>query len=106
MIPCPKTPKRKRIKPGRVEDREHLARVAMLPCCVCGHWPVEVHHIRATGSMGRKAGDDETIPLCVWHHRTGPQAFHAGPRIFQAIFGTELDLLDKTRELLNRAGAA
>ena len=53
MIPCPKTPKRKRIKPGRVEDREHLARVAMLPCCVCGHWPVEVHHIRATGGMGR-----------------------------------------------------
>ena len=97
----PKT-KHKRIKPKRVDSPELRARIAMLPCVVCNHWPVEVHHIRATAGMGQRAGDDEAIPLCVWHHRTGPQAFHNGPGIFQTLFGTELELLEKTRERLDR----
>ena len=96
----PKNPKAKRIKPKRKTDRDRLARVAMLPCCVCGHWPVEVHHLRANVGTGQRAGDNETIPLCRWHHREGPQAFHQGPRIFQELYGTELELLEKTNLLL------
>jgi hypothetical protein len=75
----------------------------MLPCCVCGFWPVEVHHIRAGVGMGQKASDLETIPLCVWHHRTGPQAFHNGPRIFQALFGMERELLAQTTKKMEVA---
>lgn len=97
----PKEPKRKRIKPKRTEDKDRLSRVAMLPCCVCGFWPVEVHHLRANVGTGQKAGDDETIPLCVWHHRESPFAFHQGPKIFQFKYGTEMELLEKTNiELL------
>ncbi len=94
-----------RIKPRRKQDKAHLARIAMLPCCVCGYWPVEVHHIRSGVGMGQKASDLETIPLCVWHHRTGPQAFHNGPKIFQALFGTERELLAKTLERLKMEAA-
>ena len=91
-----------RIKPRRKKDPAHLARVASLPCCVCGVSPVEVHHIRSGMGMGQRAGDDETIPLCPWHHRTGPVAFHAGPRVFQAAFGSERELLARTMERLGR----
>lgn len=101
MNPCPKT-KTPRIKPRRVRDPKHLARVAELPCCVCGSSPVEVHHIRVHGGTGRKAGDHETIPLCPFHHRTGGirEAFHAGPRAWEATYGTQLDHLARTLDKL------
>ena len=98
--PDPKPTKRPRIKPKRVSDPERLARVAMLPCAVCGHWPVDVHHLRANVGTGQRAGDDETIPLCKFHHQTGPLAFHNGPKIFQALYGTEMELLAETNERL------
>lgn len=96
------TPRRKgkpapRIKSGRVEDPAYLAKVASLPCCVCGAQPVEVHHIRTGCGMGQKAGDDQTIPLCPWHHRIGPEAFHNGPAMFQALHGSEPYLVEQTR---------
>ena len=86
-----------RIKPGRVKDPAYLAKVASLPCCVCGAHPVEVHHIRTGCGMGQKAGDDQTLPLCPRHHRTGPDAFHAGPGEFQARHGSEAYLVEQTR---------
>lgn len=87
----------------RIRDKAHLAKVAQLPCCVCGNWPVEVHHIRQGVGMSQRAGDRETIPLCQAHHRTGGfgVAFHAGPREFQSIYGTERELLEKTLALLD-----
>lgn len=89
-----------RIKPRRKKDPAHLARVASMPCCVCGATPVEVHHIRSGMGMGQRASDRDTIPLCSEHHRTGPDAFHAGPRRFQEIYGTERELLELTLEAL------
>ena len=102
------TPRRKgtptpRIKPGRVTDERHLARVRSLPCVVCGAPPpVEAHHPRAGQGMGQKAGDDMAISLCESCHRTGGVgvAFHAGPRIWVLKHGSELDLLDITLERL------
>ena len=84
-----------RIKPRRVSDPAHLARVAALPCIVCGAQPVEVHHIRATVGMGQRASDLETLPLCHSCHRTGGAgvAFHAGPREWERLHGTERELL-------------
>jgi hypothetical protein len=67
----PKAPPRKRIKPKRVQCKKHLAYVAMLPCCCCGRKPVVIHHLLRGDpkrGMGRKAGDDYTIPCCPEHH--------------------------------------
>ena len=98
--PIPKGAKTKRIKPRRVEDPEHLARVRALPCLVCGRMPVEAHHIRQGCGMGQKASDREAIPLCSFCHRTGPWAFHASPSSFQRDHGTERELLARTLEML------
>lgn len=96
-------PKAPRIKPGRVEDPAHLARVRSLPCCVCRltqETPTEAHHIRQGVGMGQKASDRETIPLCAYHHRTGKTAFHASPSMFQWLYGTERELLALTLDKL------
>ena len=95
-----------RIKPRRKQSRIHLSMVAALPCIVCGSRPVEVHHIRNGYGMGQRASDLETLPLCPAHHRTGPDAFHAGPRSFEARFGTERELLAVTMGRLKTMEAA
>lgn len=93
-------------------EREHLARVAALGCCVCrneglGDTPASAHHINC-GAMGRKASDFETIPLCPSHHQYadgtakygGHIAVHRGLESFEARYGTERELLEQTlREL-------
>lgn len=89
-------------------DREHLAKVAAVGCIVClnlGHegTPAEIHHPRSMGSMGKKAPHDCAIPLCHPHHRTGGYgvAIHAGQGIWELQFGTEEQLLEQVRGLIN-----
>ena len=85
----------------------HMARVAALGCCVCRNLgypdsPAQVHHIREGQGAGQRAADFLTIPLCPQHHLQGGEgiAFHAGQRQFEALYGSELDLLAQTiREL-------
>ena len=101
----PMAPRRKRkrmIKPERVVDPAHMAKVATLPCLVCGAWPVEVHHRKdRTTAGGRRAGDDETLPLCPACHRTGPEAFHIlGSREWERRFGSQSEHLEAIRSLL------
>lgn len=98
--PRRKGPKTPRIKPGRVEDQEHLQRVREMPCIVCQAQPVEAHHIRDGVGMGQKAGDHEAIPLCPWHHRTGFNSIHLAPAMFKFLYGTERELLARTLEML------
>ncbi len=88
-------------------ERLHLSRVAALGCIVCrnlgyGMTPAEVHHIR-TGQGLKRASHFETLPLCHAHHRTGGYgvAFHAGKEAFEANYGTELELLQQTREVID-----
>ena len=51
-------------------DRKHHARVALLPCLVCGSWPVDVHHVvglaDAPGRLPKR--HDRVVPLCKRHH--------------------------------------
>lgn len=75
-----------------MRDREHLAKVAKLPCVICAvqgrrTWPVEVAHCkvgypeagwRAFGHS-EKSHDHRTTPICSTHHRTGPDAQHRNP---------------------------
>ena len=80
----PVSPKQNR---GRVRDPSFLAYVRRLPCAVgpigCSGG-IEAAHIRyglpgepLTG-MQRKPDDCRAVPLCAGHHRTNPDAQHAG----------------------------
>lgn len=75
--------KRPRRSRGDADNPEYLAFVRTLPCCapdcfgqfeIRNHdgtaWKlkIEAHHLTGAG-MGRKARDDETMPLCTAHHR-------------------------------------
>jgi hypothetical protein len=98
--------------PAIPEERADLARVASLGCVVCrnenlGETPAHAHHINC-GTMGRKASDFETIPLCPVHHQDGdgtPRygghiAVHRGLRAFEARYGKEQELLEQVRREL------
>ena len=59
MTPNPKPPR-------PIRDRKHLAFVASLPCCITGQDDgVQAHHLLSVSEkcMGRRSGDDKTIPL-------------------------------------------
>lgn len=72
--------------------RDHMARVAALPCICCGYWPVEVHHVISDRYGQRKAADTETIPLCYNHHR-GPDGIHTDKARWEATFGKDYSFL-------------
>lgn len=76
--------------------REHMARVASLPCIVCGAWPVEVHH------EGKPRSDWNVIPLCPRHHRRefGPGSRHYSPKQFFADHGSADQLLNRVADML------
>jgi len=111
--PRRKGPPTPRIKPGRVEDPEHLARVRSLPCIACQIggteqvFATEAHHIRRDSyrtcyGVAQKAGDHEAIPLCKLHHWNGYFCQSLGWSLasFEAKYGNERDLLARTLEAL------
>ncbi len=57
-------------EPRRVRDKDHLRYVAGQPCLICSASPSDAHHVRFAQprAMGRKVGDDFTVPLCRAHH--------------------------------------
>lgn len=81
-------------------EKEHIGRVASLGCLICRR-PAEVHHLTGAG-MGKRASHFDTIPLCPYHHRQGPhgEAVHNGTKTFEAKYGTQEEMLEKTRRLL------
>ena len=93
-------------------ERDHKDAVAGLGCIVCrreglGHTPALVHHLNAHG-MGQRASDFDTIPLCPYHHQQGPfgEAIHNGKKTFEANHGTEAELLEHVRALLELGESA
>jgi hypothetical protein len=58
-------------EPQRLRDKEHLRFVASQPCLLCSAFPCDAHHLRFAQprALGRKVGDDFTVPLCRQHHR-------------------------------------
>jgi hypothetical protein len=44
--------------------------------------------------MGQKSDDWRILPLCHYHHQSGPmgEAFHAGRRTWETAHGSETDL--------------
>lgn len=89
-------------------ERKHLNKVASMGCCVCillgyGESPAEIHHPRTGQGKGQRASHFDAIALCPAHHRIGGYgvAIHAGRKAFEDNFGTELELLEWTKEQLN-----
>lgn len=87
-------------KPRRGDDPEKVRRLHTLRCLCWASDPggcggrLEVHHVRTLGS---RATDRRTVPLCSQHHRLGPHSIHAlGRRGFQEFHksrnGVPLDL--------------
>ena len=58
-------------EPRRIWDRDHVRYVVKQPCLICGRQPRDAHHLRFAQSrvLGRKVGDEFTVPLCRGHHR-------------------------------------
>jgi hypothetical protein len=73
-----------------------MAKVAQLPCLVCGAWLVEVHH------EGKPRSDMNVLPLCQRHHRRefGADAYHYSPRAFYALHGTSGALLARVQAMI------
>lgn len=80
--------------------KRHMARVAKLPCVICGARPVDVHHCKSGRFSQLRASDFETIPLCAPCHRTGPGAYHAGQESWEAINGFDTDYLAVVADML------
>ena len=90
-------------KPTKAEQ-EWIDQILQLNCIVChleklGATPAEVHHTNG--------GDNhfDTIPLCIYHHRAGDHNIHYTSRHpfkkqFEKRYGTEKELLQKTREII------
>jgi hypothetical protein len=57
--------------PRRERDKHHLLFVATQPCLICSRAPSDAHHLRFAQPrmIGRKVGDQFTVPLCRNHHR-------------------------------------
>ena len=93
-------------RPQRIRDREHLAFIARQPCLVCGRIPVQVHHLTFAQpkALGRKSGDQWTVPLCALHHRdlhdAGDERVWWQRREIEAVATAER----LWRERLDRAG--
>jgi len=97
--------KKKAPKTKPKANKEHMGRVAQLPCAVCRRlgfltYGVEVHHLRA-GQGSKRASDEDTMPLCPEHHRGATGVHGLGTKGFPKHYGfTELDLLEDTRRFL------
>ena len=86
-------------------ERAWLDRIASLGCIVCRdlgtHSQAQIHHLRTGRGMGERSPHFLAIPLCPDHHQHGGPgvAYHASPKQFERMYGSELDLLAKTIEL-------
>jgi hypothetical protein len=57
-------------------EKRHMARVAQLPCAICGQpGPSIVHHMRAGFGGAQRAPNALTMPLC-WEHHVGKTGIH------------------------------
>lgn len=96
------------------KNPKHLAKIGRMRCILADKWgnecegKTDCHHpigIEWRG-MSQKADDENTIPLChLGHHQFGNNAIHQmGKRPWEAKYGTQRELLEKTRALLSSEG--
>jgi len=88
-------------------EKQHIEKILQIGCVACRTMGIftpdcEVHHI-SNKTMGKRASNLETIPLCAVHHRLGGYgvAVHAGRKAWEATYGTERELLDQVMEMIS-----
>ncbi len=85
---------KRRTKPrrGPARDEKYRNFIRSLGCIVCrDSVPVnaqssrtECAHVGSIRGLSQKCSDYETAPLCMEHHRTGPESHHViGKRFFE-----------------------
>jgi hypothetical protein len=84
-------------KAAKAAQKKRWERIVSLGCIVCGNTYAIVHHC-FTGA-GQRRNHDLTICLCVAHH-VGPSGIHNDRKGWQAIHGTEQELIDQTNKRL------
>jgi hypothetical protein len=84
-------------EPRRVRDKNHLRHVVSQPCVLCSGTPSDAHHVRIAQprAMGRKVGDEFTVPLCRAHHR---ELHHIGNKATWR-HDVGIDLLEVAKQL-------
>jgi len=55
-------------RPPSKAERDHIAKVAAMPCLVC-HSPANVHHIMRAPGKVRRRDHRWIVPLCRTHHQ-------------------------------------
>lgn len=88
---------------GPVRDEAYKAWIRTWPCAICSlgdnslndkkafGW-TETAHVGIRG-LWQRCSDHETIPLCCWHHRAGPESHHVLGKKFWEHHGVERDKL-------------
>jgi|DEB0MinimDraft_3_1074331.scaffolds.fasta_scaffold344529_1 hypothetical protein len=91
-----------------MKERERwFADLVELGCIVCLNEygvksPPDIHHIHRNS---RRVSDLHTIPLCYYHHRAGLNndtyaSRHPWKKEFESRYGSEWDLWERTKELV------
>lgn len=102
--PLSRGPMRRKPRPAvPADERAHMARIAAMPCLVCGD-RATVHHVTASIHGGRMSRSNwRVVPLCPRHHQIqhGPRESvealgHTG---FWVCYG--IDLLAEAESLAN-----
>lgn len=87
-------------------DNAWMQKITEIGCIAClvqdtPGTPGEVHHIREGKGRGQRAEHTESICLCPAHHRGTDHprtaSIHMSRRAFIEQFGTESELLERTR---------
>ena len=81
--------------------KEYMRSVAELGCICCGRTP-ELHHPRFNVGLSQRGDDMDVIPLCPEHHRYGKISIHLVKKEFVKRFGTEQELLEKVKRMLDQ----
>lgn len=89
------------------DERQWMNAITQIGCIVCRVFrgcetPAMVHHI--SGKV-KKGSHKLTIPLCFYHHSAGVMcdefvSRHPHKAEFESRYGTEYELLEKTRQLV------
>ena len=105
--------KRKSSKPirragGAVQNPEYLDFIRRCECVLAATGDcvgaVEAAHVGDRG-LGQKCRDQETIPLCGYHHRTGPDSQHVMGKNFWGHHGiNRTELVTLYQGILRCAG--
>ena len=85
------------------DEKQWLNKLSEFGCCICKRYhdvidapPANRHHIREGVGLGEKSSSYLCIPLCHYHHQSGPagKAFHASPKQWIKAYGKESEMLE------------